>query len=41
MTWKPLNLGILAHVDGGKTTRPEHLLYVAEAIAQVGTVDAG
>ena len=35
------NLGILAHVDAGKTTLTERLLFVAGAIANVGSVDAG
>ncbi|HEY6597351.1 MAG TPA: translation factor GTPase family protein [Asanoa sp.] len=36
-----LNLGILAHVDAGKTTLSERLLYAAGVIGQVGSVDAG
>jgi ribosomal protection tetracycline resistance protein len=36
-----LNLGILAHVDAGKTTLTERLLYEAGVIARVGSVDAG
>src|SRR6478672_10112021 len=36
-----LNLGILAHVDAGKTTLTERLLYNAGAIDHVGSVDAG
>src|SRR5215213_4898831 len=36
-----LNLGILAHVDAGKTTLSERLLFAAGAIDRVGTVDAG
>lgn len=36
-----LNLGILAHVDAGKTTLTERLLYAAGAIDRVGSVDAG
>jgi ribosomal protection tetracycline resistance protein len=36
-----LNLGILAHVDAGKTTLTERLLYAAGVIDAVGSVDAG
>jgi ribosomal protection tetracycline resistance protein len=38
---KELNLGILAHVDAGKTTLTERLLYEAGAIDELGSVDAG
>jgi ribosomal protection tetracycline resistance protein len=38
---KHLNLGILAHVDAGKTTLTERLLYAARVIDEVGSVDAG
>src|SRR6187401_2786326 len=38
---RTLNLGILAHVDAGKTTLTERLLYNAGAIDHVGSVDAG
>jgi ribosomal protection tetracycline resistance protein len=38
---RTLNLGILAHVDAGKTTLTERLLFAAGAIARVGSVDAG
>jgi len=38
---KELNLGILAHVDAGKTTLTERLLYEAGVIDEVGSVDAG
>ena len=38
---RTLNLGILAHVDAGKTTLSERLLYSAGAIDHVGSVDAG
>ena len=38
---RTLNLGILAHVDAGKTTLSERLLYAAGAIDDVGSVDAG
>ncbi|MBV8958931.1 MAG: TetM/TetW/TetO/TetS family tetracycline resistance ribosomal protection protein [Actinobacteria bacterium] len=36
-----LNLGILAHVDAGKTTLTERLLYDAGVIDALGSVDAG
>jgi ribosomal protection tetracycline resistance protein len=36
-----LNLGILAHVDAGKTTLTERLLYEAGVITKIGSVDAG
>jgi ribosomal protection tetracycline resistance protein len=38
---RTLNLGILAHVDAGKTTLTERLLYTAGAIDELGSVDAG
>jgi ribosomal protection tetracycline resistance protein len=38
---RTLNLGILAHVDAGKTTLTERLLFAAGVIAEVGSVDAG
>jgi len=38
---RSLNLGILAHVDAGKTTLTERLLYTAGVIDEVGSVDAG
>ncbi len=38
---KTLNLGILAHVDAGKTTLTERLLYDSGVIDQLGAVDAG
>jgi len=36
-----LNLGIVAHVDAGKTTLTERLLYEAGVIDEIGSVDAG
>ena len=38
---KIINLGILAHVDAGKTTLTESLLYTSGAIAEPGSVDKG
>jgi ribosomal protection tetracycline resistance protein len=38
---RTLNLGILAHVDAGKTTLTERLLYVAGVIDEIGRVDDG
>jgi ribosomal protection tetracycline resistance protein len=36
-----LNLGILAHVDAGKTTLTERLLYTVGVIDEIGRVDDG
>ena len=36
-----VNIGILAHVDAGKTSLTERLLYASGAIARLGSVDAG
>ncbi|MER7929331.1 translation factor GTPase family protein [Streptomyces sp. NPDC096057] len=36
-----LNLGILAHVDAGKTSLTERLLHSAGVIDEIGSVDAG
>src|SRR2546427_950677 len=41
MVRRTLNLGILAHVDAGKTTLTERLLYAAGVIGQIGSVDKG
>ena len=38
---RTLNLGILAHVDAGKTSLTERLLYAAGVIDQIGRVDDG
>ncbi|MFD9902727.1 GTP-binding protein [Streptomyces sp. NPDC059063] len=40
-TSRTLNLGILAHVDAGKTSLTERLLYAAGVIDEIGSVDAG
>nr|WP_238345133.1 TetM/TetW/TetO/TetS family tetracycline resistance ribosomal protection protein [Actinopolymorpha cephalotaxi] len=36
-----INLGILAHVDAGKTSLTERLLHAAGVIDEIGSVDAG
>ena len=41
MLRRTLNLGILAHVDAGKTTLTERLLYAAGLIDEIGSVDRG
>src|SRR5512132_556567 len=41
MPVRTLNLGILAHVDAGKTTLTERLLYDAGVIGEIGSVDQG
>src|SRR5437588_10512222 len=38
---RTLNLGIVAHVDAGKTTLTERLLYAAGVINEIGSVDDG
>ena len=41
VTMKNITIGIMAHVDAGKTTLSEGLLYVAGLIREVGRVDHG
>ena len=38
---RTLNLGVLAHVDAGKTSLTERLLYAAGVIDEIGSVDDG
>lgn len=38
---RALNLGILAHVDAGKTSLTERLLFTAGVIGEMGSVDTG
>ncbi|GIW78895.1 MAG: elongation factor G [Gemmatales bacterium] len=35
------NIGVIAHIDAGKTTTTEHLLYYSGAVHRLGTVDEG
>ncbi len=41
MLRRTLNLGILAHVDAGKTSLTERLLFAAGVIDEIGSVDDG
>ena len=36
-----INLGIVAHVDAGKTTLTEQMLYACGEVREPGSVDAG
>ena len=38
---KVRNIGVIAHIDAGKTTTTEHLLYYAGAKHKLGAVDEG
>ena len=38
---RTLNLGVLAHVDAGKTSLTERLLHAAGVIGEIGSVDDG
>ena len=38
---KKISIGILAHVDSGKTTLSESLLYITGRIKKQGRVDHG
>src|SRR5262245_9207387 len=35
------NIGVIAHIDAGKTTTTEHILYYAGAVHRLGGVDEG
>ncbi len=37
----PINIGIIAHIDAGKTTTSEQILFLCNKIYKVGSVDGG
>lgn len=37
----PINIGIVAHVDAGKTSLTERILYETHVISEIGRVDSG
>ena len=41
VTLKTINIGILAHVDAGKTSITENILYEANVLKVMGSVDDG
>lgn len=38
---EPWNIGLLAHVDSGKTTLTEQMLYMSGSVKKIGRVDEG